>query len=185
MPTPMTHALVGASLSTALPEKLRGLPAAAGCAFLSAAPDLDIVGFVLGVPYSNAFGHRGITHGLPFAVVAAAGVVLLATVLRELTRARSLRVFLVLVAVIGSHGILDMATNGGLGVGLLIPFSPDRFFWPYRPIEVSPISPSRFLTDGLPVILTELVWVWLPSLALVIAVGSCTGRRAGFDTERG
>jgi inner membrane protein len=67
----------------------------------------------------------------------------------------------------------------------MIYLSPGRVFWPYRPIQVSPISPARFLTDGLPVILSELVWVWLPCLALVIAVRSWTDCRAGFGTKGG
>ena len=44
MPTPMTHALVGASFSTALTERLRGFRAAVVLGFLAAMPDLDIVG---------------------------------------------------------------------------------------------------------------------------------------------
>ena len=172
MPTPMTHAFVGASLSVALPRGLRGLPATTACAFLAASPDLDIVGFFLGVPYSNTFGHRGITHGLPFATLVAAGVVLLAIGAGRVARKQSVHLFLGLAVIVGSHGILDMATNGGLGVGLLIPFQGDRLFLPFRPIEVSPISPSRFLTDGFPVIVTELLWVWMPCITAVILIRS-------------
>jgi len=172
MPTPITHALVGASLSVTLPEGLRGIPAAAGCAFLAASPDLDIVGFFLGVPYSNTFGHRGITHGLPFAFLVAAGVVLLAAGTRRITRGQWLHLLLGLTVIVGSHGILDMATDGGLGVGLLIPFWEGRLFLPFRPIAVSPINPSRFLTDGLPVIVTELLWVWMPCITAIILIRS-------------
>lgn len=168
----MTHAFVGASLSIALPEGLRGIPAAAGCAFLAASPDLDIVGFFLGVPYSNTFGHRGITHGLPFAVLVAAAVALLAAGTRRITRGQWFHLLLGLTAIVSSHGILDMATDGGLGVGLLIPFRGDRLFLPFRPIEVAPISPSRFLTDGFPVIVTELLWVWMPCITAIILIRS-------------
>lgn len=172
MPTPMTHAFVGASLSVTLPGGLRGLPAAVGCAFLAASPDLDIVGFFLGVPYSNTFGHRGITHGLPFAVLVAAAVALLAAGMRRITQGQWLHLFLGLTVIVGSHGILDMATNGGLGVGLLIPFWEGRLFLPFRPIAVSPINPSRFLTDGFPVIVTELLWVWMPCITVFILIRS-------------
>ena len=172
MPTPMTHAFVGASLSVTLPRSLRGLPATAGCAFLAASPDLDIVGFFLGVPYSNTFGHRGITHGLPFASLVSAGLVFLAICAGRISRKQSVHLFLGLAVIVGSHCILDMATNGGLGVGVLIPFWEDRLFLPFRPIEVSPIRPSRFLTDGFPVIVTELLWVWMPCITAVILIRS-------------
>src|SRR5437763_7259784 len=39
---------------------------------LSLAPDLDVVAFRLGIPYSAPFGHRGATHSIAFAMLAAA-----------------------------------------------------------------------------------------------------------------
>lgn len=164
MPTPMTHAFVGANLSVALPGQFRGTRAAVGCALLSAMPDLDIVGFLLGVPYSNTLGHRGMTHGLPFAVAVAAAVALTVHCLAESNLGASIRLFIVLSLVVGSHGVLDMATDGGLGVGLLIPFQPDRVFLPFRPIQVSPLSPSRFLSEALSLFVSEVLWVWVPGV---------------------
>jgi inner membrane protein len=66
-----------------------------------------------------------------------------------------------------SHALLDACTNGGLGVAFFSPFDKRRFFFPWRPIEVSPIG---HLDAG--VLVSELRWVWLPflSLAIVIAV---------------
>jgi inner membrane protein len=46
-----------------------------------------------------------------------------------------------------SHGILDAMTNGGLGVALLSPLDTTRYFRPWRPIQVSPISLRRFFSD--------------------------------------
>jgi inner membrane protein len=37
-----------------------------------------------------------------------------------------------------SHGILDAFTNGGLVIALFSPFSNERYFFPWTPIEVSP-----------------------------------------------
>jgi inner membrane protein len=66
-----------------------------------------------------------------------------------------------------SHGALDALTNGGLGIALLSPFSNERFFSPWRPILVSPISVSGFLTGrAVPILASELVFVWLPALVL-------------------
>jgi inner membrane protein len=63
-----------------------------------------------------------------------------------------------------SHPTLDALTNGGLGVGFFAPFSNERYFFAYRPIEVSPIGVGDFFSQrGLKVLLSELRWVWLPS----------------------
>lgn len=65
------------------------------------------------------------------------------------------------------HDILDAMTNGGFGVAFFSPFSDQRFFLPWRPIEVSPISPRRFFTSrGLTVMASEFIWVVIPSLCL-------------------
>ena len=36
---------------------------------LSIAPDIDSIGFFLGIPYEDVFGHRGISHSLFFAFI--------------------------------------------------------------------------------------------------------------------
>lgn len=36
------------------------------CAVL---PDIDSIGFALGIPYGSLFGHRGLTHSLLFALI--------------------------------------------------------------------------------------------------------------------
>jgi inner membrane protein len=62
--------------------------------------------------------------------------------------------------------LLDALTNGGLGVAFFAPFSGARFFFPSRPIEVSPISVPRFFSDrGLAALAIELVIVWVPAFA--------------------
>ena len=68
-----------------------------------------------------------------------------------------------------SHGILDAFTNGGLGVALLSPFDNARYFFPWRPIVVSPIGINAFFSKwGLMVIKSEVLWIWLPSLLMVV-----------------
>jgi inner membrane protein len=64
-----------------------------------------------------------------------------------------------------SHGLLDALTNGGLGLAFFSPFAQHRYFFPWRPIAVSPLSVSRFLAGrGFHVLWSELRWVVLPSL---------------------
>jgi inner membrane protein len=66
-----------------------------------------------------------------------------------------------------SHGLLDAATNGGLGVAFLSPFSNRRYFFSFRPVEVSPIGIRPFFSErGIEVLRSEAFWIWLPSAAL-------------------
>jgi inner membrane protein len=68
-----------------------------------------------------------------------------------------------------SHGLLDMVTNGGKGVAFLWPVTSERFFFPMQVIAVAPLSVKRlFGPAGLPVLVTELQWIWLPALLLVM-----------------
>jgi inner membrane protein len=137
-------------------------------------PDLDVLAFSLGIPYGSPFGHRGITHSLFFAA-ALSGLVAAAT--RQVGLQMSVRVWFYLFASIASHGLVDACTNGGRGIGLLIPLSAQRFFFPWRPIQVSPIGVSWFFSPEVWFVLkSELLWVWLPS-GLVFAVARLTGHR--------
>ena len=62
-----------------------------------------------------------------------------------------------------SHGLLDTLTNGGNGIALLSPFTNSRYFFPWTPIEVSPLSIKGFLSQrGLTVLISELLWIWAP-----------------------
>ena len=45
------------------------------------------------------------------------------------------------------------------GVAFFAPFNNTRFFFPWRPIEVSPIGLSFFSTRGMAVLLSELIWI--------------------------
>lgn len=70
-----------------------------------------------------------------------------------------------------SHGILDAFTNGGLGIALLSPFDATRYFFPWRPILVSPIGLEGFLSKwGLMTLKSELFWIWLP--LIIVLIGS-------------
>ena len=119
---------------------------------LSLLPDIDVVGFVRGVPYGEPWGHRGATHSLTFAVAVGLVVALIAH-WRGRPFARTL-VFATLV--LASHGVLDTMTDGGLGAALLWPFRLTRYFAPWRPITVAPIGLDFFTTYGLVVAASEL-----------------------------
>jgi inner membrane protein len=167
MPTIMTHAVVGLGLGRLFTR--RRMPALFWLlvAILPVAPDFDVLAFPLGIPYEDVLGHRGLSHSLAFALVGGlAGAGLTYHKLR--LRFWDWWGFLFLVA--ASHGLLDACTNGGLGVAFFAPFDARRYFFPWTPIEVSPIGMSFFSDRGLATLLSELRWVWLPTAAVVLAV---------------
>ena len=134
----------------------------------SMAPDLDVIGFRLGVQYGDFWGHRGFTHSFLFALFLSAAAFLL--VLRGLKVRRPL-VFLYLLLAAVSHGLLDAMTNGGLGVAFFSPFDNRRYFWPWRPIRVSPIGIHRFFSvRGLAVLQNEFIWIWVPAILFAVVV---------------
>jgi len=167
MPTILTHAVAGVAIAQAVaPCSRRGEIScfAAGCAML---PDIDVLGFRFGIQYGDLLGHRGLTHSLLFAGLVAATLTLL---LRHKDLSGDFRVFLCLFAATASHGFLDAFTNGGLGVAFFSPFDPTRYFFWARPIQVSPLNVAAFLTRrGVLVLLSEMKWVWLPSIAIIAA----------------
>ena len=72
---------------------------------------------------------------------------------------------------VASHGILDAATDAGLGIGFFIPFDNERYFLPFRPLETSAVDPVVFLANSnraLAILANELVWVGLPLLAFTL-----------------
>jgi inner membrane protein len=170
MPTAIAHAAPALALIPAfarpdVPQRLWWLGVCGAMA-----PDLDVIGLALGVPYGHPLGHRGLWHSVPFSALAAACVAALAFPRARVGFSRP-RAALYLFLAIASHGLLDAATDGGLGVALLAPFDDGRFFLPFRPIAVSPIGVSGFLSArGLAVVESELVWVWLPFALLGLAL---------------
>jgi inner membrane protein len=78
---------------------------------------------------------------------------------------------LLLFAITASHGVLDALTNGGLGVAFFSPFDPQRYFFPWRPIQVSPIGVhALFSTRAMRVLGSEIPWIWVPSLVILCVV---------------
>jgi inner membrane protein len=166
MASAFAHAAAGAALTLALqpPGAPRRLWAVG--ALCAVAPDVDVLAFRSGIPYEHVLGHRGASHSL-LAAAALAGAATLALG-RALQRGRARwRVWAALLAATASHGVLDALTTGGLGVAFLAPLSAERYFFPLRPILVSPIGVRPFFTArGAAVLRNEALWVGLPSAAL-------------------
>jgi inner membrane protein len=99
--------------------------------------------------------------------------------------ASAARLWLFLFLATASHGVLDAMTNGGLGVAFFAPFSDARYFFPWRPIVVSPISIRAFFGPrGLQVMWSEIGWIWAPSIVLFL-VGLALQRSGKSAVETG
>ena len=134
-------------------------------------PDADVISFSLGIPYSAPLGHRGFSHSIIYAIIWAAIITLIYWHFKKGDDNFG-RVFALFFLVTVSHGLLDMFTSGGKGIGLFIPFHNERFFFPFRPIIVSPIGMDAFFSSwGMRVLISEFFWIILPSLAIYLIQG--------------
>lgn len=167
MPSAFTHIFVAGTLGkTFTAEKMstRFWVLSAVCSVL---PDIDIIGYYLGIRYGSMFGHRGLFHSLTFALLISVLAVMLAfpTIQRFSKMWWSMLTFFFVVT--ASHGFLDAMTDKGMGVGFFIPFNNTRYFMPWRPVYASPMNISKFFSHaGLEVLMREIVWIWLPLLML-------------------
>ena len=142
-------------------------------------PDADVIAFTFGIPYGDMFGHRGFTHSLCFAALVGALVAVHVShrshplhashpshLLHPSHRAA---LFFWFTAITASHGLLDALTNGGRGIAFFAPFTDHRYFFPWRPIQVSPIGAGFFSPRGLRVLASEAGWIWVPSAIIAIS----------------
>jgi inner membrane protein len=181
MPTIVSHALVAGAAARWWGHRppARFWTWTAVCAML---PDADVIAFTFGIPYGDMFGHRGFTHSFFFAALvgAAASWHLSHRPTSPLHRSGSdsnrpgsdshrLAFFFWFAAITASHGLLDALTDGGRGIGFFAPFSDQRYFFPWRPIQVSPIGVGFFSPRGLRVLASEAGWIWVPSAIIAVS----------------
>ncbi|HEX2829338.1 MAG TPA: metal-dependent hydrolase [Burkholderiales bacterium] len=173
MPTILSHPAVPLAIGFGLGSRaISGRLLLAGVA-ASMAPDLDV--YIS--HYWSAIAHRGITH-TPLAALFGA---LCAALIARALRTTHVKAFLFVFVCLLSHPLLDMCTNGGSGIPLLWPLDDERYFFPWTPIEVSPLGIRRFFSErGLEVLTSEIVWVWVPALVLY-----ATLRRSRHSREGG
>ncbi len=156
------------------PKQVRPLTlvAAGFCAF---APDLDVLSFKFGIPYASEWGHRGFTHSIVFALLVGGMIGWIGTKgyrnwnssdEEASTNCKKITLWFALSML--SHPLLDMMTNGGRGCALWWPFSLERIFFPWRPIQVSPLTALDFFSPwGLEVLASEVLWIGFPCVAIV------------------
>ena len=130
-------------------------------------PDMDFIGYKLGIEYGSVFGHRGFTHSILFAFMTGILVMMLFYRKEKIFSGRWNIFLLYFFLAAASHSLLDAMTNGGHGVAFFSPFSNERYFLPWRPIEVSPLGIGSFFSGrGLDVLKSEMLWIGIPSLTL-------------------
>lgn len=154
------HAALACTLGTFRKREDRSLKFWFWMVVFSIIPDADVLAFRLGIPYEHMLGHRGFTHSILFAALSGLIVTLLFFREQLTSFTRWGKTALALFICMLSHGILDALTTGGKGVGFWIPFSGERYFFPFHPIKVSPLSPSQFFSQkGLMILYSEGVWI--------------------------
>src|SRR5256885_9604202 len=161
MPTVFSHAAVGfVATKVAADATAPNRRIAVAAMALAALPDADAL-FISVIPYNSPLGHRGLTHSLAFAAIVG---LLVAALFSNIGWARphpfgSLALLFALV--IASHGFFDAMTDGGLGVAFFAPFNNARYFLPWRPIPVAPLSLGGLMTSrGLRVLGWEAGLFW-------------------------
>jgi inner membrane protein len=130
-------------------------------AICAVAPDLDLIGWPLGISPSALLGHRGLTHSLPFAVVL--GTIAALAFLRDASRRERTAAAIILVLATATHGVLDALTSyAPSGPAFWAPFSNQRYRFPWTPLT----GAGGLRTDfG-----RELIYVCLPALVLVLLI---------------
>jgi inner membrane protein len=171
MPTALTHAVAGLGVGALLAPPTVGWPYHLFTLGLGVLPDLDVLAFSFGVPYRAPLGHRGLFHSLFVAALVSLLVALAAALLLPVPWWALGPGFF---AALASHTLLDALTDGGLGVALFWPLSRRRYFFPWRPIRVSPIGLAALSRWGLWALASEVLWIWLP-LALAVTLRFLVG----------
>ena len=169
MASAFSHVVVALAMGKAFRNKELSWRELSLGALCSTVPDLDVIGFPFGIQYGDVWGHRGLTHSVVFAALLAGSLV--AVWYRAKPAAAMTGLFLYFFLCTASHGVLDALTNGGLGVAFFSPFDTTRYFFPVRPVLVSPIGVSEFFSAyGVQVLASEAAWIWLPTCAAFVVL---------------
>ena len=172
MPTVVTHSIVAIAGGKIFPPHEKPNYFWLLTIFCVILPDIDVIGYThLFIPYNHFWGHRGFLHSPFFAFILSAFIV--GIFFRQLKLFSKLwwQYFLYFFLLTASHGVLDAFTDGGYGVALLSPFDNTRYFFPWTPIRVSPLSVQAIFSQrGITVFVTEILWIWLPVILFVTLV---------------
>ena len=164
------HALAAITMGTSFSKTLKNWKFWTLGIICSILPDADVIGFQFNIAYESFWGHRGFSHSLLFAALV--GIVVTVLFFRkDAFSKKGLGLMFYYFLCTASHAVLDALTSGGLGIAFLSPFDDTRYFFPWRPIQVSPIGIEDFLGEwGKRVLLSEAIWIGIPCAAYLILV---------------
>jgi inner membrane protein len=171
MPTVISHSLVAIVIGKVF-SKSTGVKFWAFSIICVILPDIDVFLYIFDISHISMLEHRGIMHSMSFALVIA--FIIVTAGFREIKHfSKEWWSFFAYFFFIGlSHGILDAMTTGGQGVGFFMPFISTRYFFPIRPIRVSPFRLMHFFeSEGGRILMSESFWIWLPSIAILCIIG--------------
>lgn len=163
------HALAAYTIGKVSNVKLNPVKLSLLVIFCAIIPDADVIMFEFGYSYGHPLGHRGFTHSILFAFLW--GFLIRIVFYRNIKFFSKVGITLCIVFVLAtlSHSLLDALTNGGKGVGFFIPFDNARYFFPWRPILVSPLGAGRFFSEwGLRVLQSEAMYIGIPAISLLV-----------------
>jgi inner membrane protein len=159
--SPWAHAIVGAAagaLYQAPRDRRRVIAVAAICAVV---PDLDLIGWPLGVSTFTLFGHRGLSHSIAFAVVL--GIVAAVALLPAAPRRDRVVAAAVLILATATHSVLDaMTTYSPTGPAFWAPFSNQRYRFSWMPLTGAGGLQTDFGQEAL--------YACLPALVLIVSI---------------
>ena len=168
MPSVVAHAFFPLVMGKALTPKEMTLRFWTFSVLCSILPDIDTFGIFFGIRNGEFLGHRGFTHSLFFAALLSLLAVGLTFKHSNPFSGSSWKLWLYFFFLSSSHGFLDSMTNGGQGVAFFSPLDTTRYFFPWRPMKVSPIGLHCYFGPwGGEISLSEIIWVWIPSLFLL------------------
>ena len=158
------HAFAAIALGSSFSKSLKTWKFWALGMVCSIIADADVVSFKLGIAYEDFWGHRGFTHSLLFALIF--GIIVTLLFYRKHFLSKSgLALILFFSLCTASHAVLDAMTSGGLGVAFFSPWDNTRYFFPWRPIQVSPIGAENFFSEwGIRVLKSEAIWIGIPGV---------------------
>ncbi|HEY0029333.1 MAG TPA: metal-dependent hydrolase [Bacteroidia bacterium] len=162
------HALASIAIGSGYPKETRNTKFILLGIVCSILPDADVLSFKFGIAYEAFWGHRGFTHSFFFALLLGMLITFLFYKSVFFSK-RAIGYILFFALCTASHGILDAMTTGGLGVAFFSPFDTTRYFFPWRPIQVSPIGAGNFFSEwGIRVIKSEAIWIGIPSAIFIL-----------------
>lgn len=158
-----THAVVGLGIAQLYVPRRRAWLYWTLAGFLAIVPDFDVFS---SADYGSLLGHRGFTHSLAFALwmglfAASCSYRWFGASLWALTG--------IFFAAMASHGILDAMTRGGADIPFFWP-ATDQRYGNWGPIPLSDLAFQLPDPRRSRALRSELLWVWLPTAVLVVAI---------------